>query len=306
MSTVIPTNFRPLRACSVDHLHLVKLPVLASFKHDGIRCETIISPRSGNKLAASRKLLPIPNNHIRRTIRNSCVPPWVSGELIAGNQYDESESAIMSVEGEPDFNYWLFDYLGFGFSYGFKLRYEALKQLELPSWCRVVEHHLIETQEQLIAFEQQAFDLGYEGIVLRRPDGRYKYGRSTLVDGLCLRYVRYERVDCKVVGFKQKEENTNELETDYLGYAKRSKRKAGMVLQNAISSLEVVTQHATTKLPAGIKFSITVGEHKLQKEIFAQPEKFLGQILVAEFKPYGTKDKPRQPILLRWRKDDKL
>ena len=113
----MPTMFRPMLAATAEKLKDVKLPTWGSVKLDGIRCELIESPRTGRRLACSRSLKPIPNIHIRKTIEESNLPLGCEGELIVGENFQDTASAVMSVGGEPDFTYHIFDYIGAGQNY---------------------------------------------------------------------------------------------------------------------------------------------------------------------------------------------
>jgi hypothetical protein len=100
--------------------------------------------------------------------------------------------------------------------------------------------------------------------------------------------------------------NDNPLTLDYLGYAKRSKAKANMRPLALCGAVTVVTEHATQSLPAGVEFDLTISEHKMQAEVWNNQSSYLGKVAIAEFKSYGTKDKPRQPVFLDWRGDSEI
>jgi DNA ligase-1 len=103
------SQFKPLLSAKVDksEFHRLTYPLLASPKLDGIRAVVL------NDQLVSRTLKPIPNNFIREALSH---PQYdgLDGELIVGEPTDpgiylKTNSAVMSVDGEPDFTYYVFD-----------------------------------------------------------------------------------------------------------------------------------------------------------------------------------------------------
>src|SRR5262245_35069587 len=92
--------------CPAD-LSELRYPVLVSPKLDGVR-----AIRLGNRLV-SRTLKDIPNKYVR----NWCIehlPEGLDGELLLRDwtaPFSDVSSAIMSIEGEPDFVFAAFDVL---------------------------------------------------------------------------------------------------------------------------------------------------------------------------------------------------
>jgi len=59
-------------------------------------------------------------------------------------------------------------------------------------FVRVVPHVLCTTVAEVEEFEEYCVSEGYEGIMLRRTDGPYKYGRSTAKEQFLLKVKRFE------------------------------------------------------------------------------------------------------------------
>src|SRR5262245_16576926 len=98
-----PAIERPMLAETLKELSQIKFPVLLTPKLDGIRCLKV------NGRAVSRKFLPIPNHHVRTLIEQH-LPDGVDGELMCpGAMFNQTTSRIMSQEGTPDFEYYVFD-----------------------------------------------------------------------------------------------------------------------------------------------------------------------------------------------------
>ena len=93
--------FRPLLAADATDAD-IRYPVLASPKIDGIRCLIV------NGKAVTRSLKPIPNEHIRSMLEKYA-PDGADGEIVVGDSFNATTSAVMSRDGEPEFTYFIFD-----------------------------------------------------------------------------------------------------------------------------------------------------------------------------------------------------
>ena len=92
-------------ASSVKNTSDLRFPLLATPKLDGVRALVI----DGH--AVTRKFKPIPNKYIRAKIEHYC-PDGFDGEIMSGNlEFNDLQSLVMTEEGEPDFEYHVFDYV---------------------------------------------------------------------------------------------------------------------------------------------------------------------------------------------------
>ena len=99
----MPQITKPMLAGTYDATK-AKFPYLATPKIDGIRFLMI------DRVAVSRTFKPIRNKYVQECLRE-VVPDGADGELTCGTDFQSSTSAIMSVDGKPDFNCWIFDYV---------------------------------------------------------------------------------------------------------------------------------------------------------------------------------------------------
>lgn len=306
------TTFKPLLAETAEDLSALRFPLLASPKLDGIRCVKL------NGKALSRKLKPIPNDFVRTWVEAN-LPDGIDGELLLRDYrapFNEVSSAIMSKDGEPDFVFAAFDLLQ-GPSTGlfkmdqsglpFEERYDALGHV-LAKFTRHdpvqrVEHRWIRSVEDLHKEVEIHLGAGYEGTMVRDPAGRYKFGRSTLKEGILLKIKPFVDEEATVVGVVEQMENTNEATKDNLGHTKRSSAKAGKIGKRMLGALECVTED-------GAEFEIGTGFTEEQR--IAWWGSLLGQGLVGrqvKFKhqpPPGGRAagvSPRFPVFLGWRQD---
>lgn len=231
-------GFQPLLASPVEGA--VKFPVYGSPKLNGIRC--II--RDG--VALSRKLKPIPNAYVQQRLKG--LPDGLDGELIVGattatDVWNRSQSGVMSETGVPDFRFWLFDIVSDCiFSARFNDLARIVETYQDVHPIGLVSQRLLETQEELIDLEKlYVDDLGYEGVMLRSRDGKYKYGKSTNKEGYLLKWKRFFDTEAEVTGYVERMKNNNTQERDERGYAKRSKAKAGLVGCDTLGALKCRT-----------------------------------------------------------------
>jgi DNA ligase-1 len=211
----------PMLAANFHIFANVELPLMVSSKYDGIRC--LIVERNGRPAAVTRTMRPIPNVATRLWLEENC-PIGFDGELIVrGEDFHGTSSAIMSRNGKPDFLFALFDYIdpksATPLSTPFHERIarldSVLSSLNLGGRVLRIEQTTIVCITQLNELMTQALDAGHEGLVLRRPDGSYKTGRSTPQEGLMMKLKPYEDAEAEIVGFEPERQDL--LTPDRLG-----------------------------------------------------------------------------------------
>jgi len=269
-------------------------PLGASIKLDGIRCLRV----DGQTL--SRSFKKIPNKYIQAQMAN--LPDGLDGELITYNadssvkEFNEVQGDVMREDGEPNFRFEIFDYVACGLEYPYVNRIEDLKrlsvQLPLPSFCTLVLPTIINNEEDLLAFEEQALADGHEGIMTRRLDGPYKCGRSTFKSQDLIKIKRFVDSEAIILGFEEKLNNENEATKDELGHTKRSSAKAGLVPAGTLGTLLV--RDITDGREFGIGTYKGLKKEDLQ-EIWDNRDKYLGKIVKYQYQLVGTKDLPRIP-----------
>ncbi len=288
---------KPMLAVAVADINALKFPVLVTPKLDGIRCLV------ADGKALSRKFKPIPNLHIRKTVERHC-PNGFDGELmVPGATFSETTSAVMSHDGEPKFEYHVFDFVQRGIAQPYCERVYGLREfVEYPDGVVVpVMPKEVENVEQLLQYEAECLAQGYEGVMIRSTHGPYKCGRSTLREGYLLKLKRFEDSEAEIIGFEEKMRNDNELGVNELGYAKRSTFKTGLVPAGTLGAL--LARDAKT----GVEFAIGTGlDDAIRSEIWASRERHMGRIFTYKFQPTGMKDKPRFPVFKGFRSADDI
>lgn len=277
-------------------LRAMKYPLLSTPKLDGIRCLVV-----GGK-ALTRRFKDVPNHHIRQQI--SQLPNGLDGEIvIPGKSFNEIQSLVMSRDGTPDFEYHVFDYVKDSLTKPYKDRIEDLKQLELPSFCVKVLPTLVSNEEELLKFEEQMLDQGYEGVMTRTVDSPYKCNRATLREGYLTAIKRFVDSEARVTGFEELLHNANELGKNELGYAKRASNKENLVPAGTLGVLLGVDVHTGLEIRIGT-FKGLKDEDK--QHIWDNQAEYLGKIVTYAYQEHGMKDKPRIPSFKGWRSEEDM
>lgn len=282
-------GFKPLLAADAKDLDALPYPLLASYKMDGIRA--IVTPQG----PVTRSLKPIPNGYIRARLKG--LPPGLDGELgIMENgamNFRASTSAVMSRAGTPDFRFFVFDdYLVDG---PYEHRYNSICQDDMPPFVVILDQVVVDNAREVRAMFAMALGNGHEGLILRRADALYKFGRSTLKEAILLKVKPWEDAEALVVDMVPEYENTNEAKTNALGRTERSSAKAGKVQKESMGALVVEKD--------GKRFEIGTGFTAAERdEIWVNRACVIGK-LFAKFKfvDTGGYDVPRHCVFLGFR-----
>ncbi|MBY0560062.1 hypothetical protein [Hyphomicrobium sp.] len=286
MST--PKKLKPLLALSkVPNLHTeVTWPKMMSTKLDGFRCLIVEGePRS-------RKLLEIPNLHVRRHLTS--LPHGLDGELTVGapndpNVFTNTAKGVGKQSGEPDFTFWVFD--DFSLDAPFMTRHEnartVVESLNLP-YVKLLPHVHVKSADESDDMSRWWFDQGYEGAILRSIAGQYKYGRSTLNEQIMLKIKFWEDTEGEILAVHEQESNTNEAQVDELGHTKRSTAKAGKVANGTLGAVDVRWNNGKET----VEFSLAAGVAAL----WAIKDELPGQMVSFKFNGIGVNGRPRFPI----------
>jgi DNA ligase-1 len=233
--------------------------------------------------------------------------PNLDGELIVGDPtdgdvvYNRTQSYVMSADERPmlDLRYYVFDLANEKhLNAPFKLRLATAQAIVIQAkdpQLYYVEHRLIWSYEELIAFEEECLEAGYEGIMIRDPEGPYKNGRSTMRQGWLIKLKRFEDLELKIVGFEEAFENTNEDVRSELGYAKRSQSKEGLIPSGTLGKFLVEFQGQVVPVSCG-SF-----KHHERQHIWDNQEVYFGELLKVRHFPKGVKDLLRFPRAIGFR-----
>jgi DNA ligase 1 len=317
----MPHIQEPMLAQDYDpELHDKMFPMYATPKVDGIRAYV----DAGTVWARSNKSVP------NRWIQNMLplyLPSGIDVELGVGSHsaqdhFQKTTSVVMSdCNGIDDLHVYILDYVQ---EDGHEIRHYAERITYINRWWKqtavLPQNQVFKTERlplpdtfdakrliqqttvlmpvkltsptQVPLFLNQCIKLGYEGAVLRRPDGGYEFGRPKAKDGLLLRCKPLEHSEAVIYGFKELEHNDNVQTLSPTGKATRSTHQSGKRLGGCLGAFLV------RDLRTGIEFSVGGGTgltHQLRQQVWASRQDFLGRVIRYSFLSVGTKHRPRQP-----------
>ena len=277
--------FKPLLATDYVPAKL-RFPTWGSFKLDGIRAVV----RGGVVYSRSNK--PIPNVHVQAKFKHL---EHHDGELIVGDPtsetcYRDTVSIVMAHDKPADDVFFhVFDHVEHPEMAYVKRRRFLRKSSGVHT---LVTHTPINSLAELTEFEALALDMGYEGLIVRDPLAPYKYGRSTVNEGILLKVKSFQDAEAVVIGFEERMRNENEATTNELGRTARSSHKAGKVGRGDLGALIVLR-------PDGLEFAIGTGFTDAERlDIWANRDVWMGKLIKYKFFPVGGYDAPRHPVFL--------
>lgn len=290
---------RPILAtdCPIEE---IKLPTIISPKVDGVRGLII------DGVVCGRSLKPIPNKHTQKILGrpefNGFDGELVVGSAVASNCLNATTSGLMSIEGEPDVTFWVFDDFTAEGTYKERLaRVHARLESHVGNQFKdgdvcIMDSWEVDTRQQITDFEAKALDKGFEGIIARSSDGPYKHGKSTVKENYFVRVKRFTDSEAYIIGITELKSNQNEATTDERGYKKRSSHQANKVPMGTTGALIVMDM--TTK----VVFKVAVADQQIAAEIWQAPwSQVFGRIVKYKKQATGEKDKPRHPTFLGFR-----
>jgi DNA ligase-1 len=267
-------------ACStIPDLEHIKYPVYASPKLDGIRC------LAKEGLAMSRHDKLIPNEFIQGEF-NRLGLDGLDGELMVDGDFNSVQSEVMSVHGCPDFYFNVFDCFDqTNKAFDYRLRQAQAKVEDLnDNRVRLVPQKLIYNAKDLQSYLDVCLAEGFEGLIVRSLDGRYKYGRSTLKQGWMLKIKLFMDDEAEVVGLEELMHNEDTS----------TRKKENLVPGNMLGALQVKWQ--------GKEFNIGSGfDHALRREIWANPEAYMGRLVTFKYQELSKYGIPRFPTFKAFR-----
>jgi DNA ligase-1 len=292
---MIPLGFKPMLAATLTKPEAIQFPLYVSPKIDGIRCTMF------GGVAHSRSLKTIPNEAVQEWTKSRTFKlDLMDGELVVGeaNAPDcmQRSMGVMRKAGEPNFTFHVFDSVLPGFDYEHRLANLLQRFEDWPQAFRVklVSQYLASNHSDLDRYEAMFLEAGYEGMMIRRPDSLYKFGRSTERSGGLTKVKRFTDAEAEVIGFEEEMHNGNEAVSDRLGSV-RSTAQAGLSGKGTLGALRCRTAE-------GIEFNIGTGLTANQRGlIWYHREERLGRIVKYKYFAHGVKEAPRHPVFISFR-----
>lgn len=267
-------------AATIKDVSKLTFPLLASPKLDGIRV-LILDGQAYTYSRLNEKFKVLKNRFMRSLLKT--LPNGLDGELISfkdAGSYDtfsDVQSKVMSANGEPKFEYCIFDYLPNGQTHvPFQTRIELLNRLEFPFFVNLLTQTRIDNLTQLETYENETIRAGYEGVMLRLAGAPYKQGRSTLNEKYLMKLKRFIDAEAEVVGFEELVRETSSEHTNLLG--------------------ALVCKYNDIMFNIGTGFT-----DEQRKMIWLSRTQLEGKQVTFKYQSFGTKDAPRSPVFKSFR-----
>ena len=230
----------------------------------------------------------------------------LDGELIVGEPtardvFRATTSGVMSVDGEPDVTFNVFDVWDMEAA-PFHDRVAVIRQRvlhlavhELAGRLFIVTQHKVASLADVDGLFAEALGAGYEGLVLRNTLSTYKYGRSTIGEAGLLKIKPFKDAEAVVIGTVELMRNENEAFTNELGRTARSYSKEGKRAGGMLGAL-------VCRTPEGVEFEIGTGfDGGERSDIWTWRDKVIGRVVKYKYLAVGGYDKPRSAVFLGWR-----
>jgi len=281
---------KPLLAANYDEAKL-NFPLIAQPKIDGVRGLTPEGRLVGRSLKTHANLF---------TTARFSEPQYayMDGELTVGPTNAEdlcrvTTGALNRIAEEPNAIWFVFDDIRpHMLDKPYEARLEALaRRAEDLPFLRVIESKVIYTLDDLLEYDSANLDAGMEGTILRRIDGVYKQGRSTVRVGELLRIKRFTEEEAVVDSIEEGNFNGNEAKKNELGRTARSSHQENMVPNGMVGAMQC------TDVKTGEKIKVAAGcmPHADRLHYFQNQAELIGQVIKYKHFPVGAKDKPRFP-----------
>lgn len=274
---------KAMLACSTQPVVAnLDYPMYASAKLDGIRCLAI-----GGK-AYSRNMKLIPNHFVQQYFAKHKLH-GLDGELLVEGDFNSVQSGIMSESGTPEFNYHVFDYFVEPDKF-FSSRQDDLSSLfkEVAMGSRVLRHPQVKVAaaEDVQRLYEGYVYIGFEGLILRHQNGKYKYGRSTLKQQWMLKLKPVEDAEAKIVGYAQLMRN---MDTS-------TKQKENMVGVPMLGAFKVEA--------FGKQFEVGSGFDNAQRSTYwTNRDNLVGKYITFKYQELSKYGVPRFPVFKGFRNE---
>lgn len=309
-------NYRPMLGNNVEfELSQISYPTAVSLKRDGIRGNNL------NNTLLSRELKPIPNKQVQQLASSIVdINEILDFEIYShGLPFNEHSLFIMTHDINTkkhtdkirrllknkqlvnnyyfyrnlpaNMKFYIFDIVS---NLGYCDRIDWLKSI-LPEHnsYEIVDYEICNNEDEVLEHSEKAYNMGYEGLVLRKPDGKYKFGRATRNEETFLKLKPIVELIGKCIGFTERMINTNVSHRNELGLSVKS---------NTVDNKESSGIAATVVCEYGneqIKITLN-GTEDYRRYIFENQSQFINKNVLFKGLLYGAKKLPRHPTFVKF------
>lgn len=297
-------QFKPMLAPNekID-LSTIQYPILASYKLDGIRCIF----KDGEML--SRSLKPIRNKKLQERFQFlkdlSKTIGILDGEIYSSElTFQEIQHFVMKEDIGDEIlpehlMFYCFDWYDVKTQSKFSDRVLSYKLLLLnKEYVYPVKQTEVTCEGHVNMFFKEALKYDFEGLILKDPNGRYKFGRGTVREGLIYKVKPFKTYDLPIIEVYERVENTSESKINELGNKQKARCQADMI-PTGIAGGFVVEYN-------GFKMKVTAtGDEAFRRKIWENRESHVGDMIEFKAMEVGSKDVLRHPVFIRFREDKK-
>jgi len=169
-----------------------------------------------------------------------------------------------------------------------------------PELAIHLSHIKVNNAKEVESYFENVINQGYEGLILRNPQGKYKFGRCTVKENNAFKLKPWVTVDAQIIGFVQATKVNEDAEktTNELGYSRTSKKIEDRHLIEKAQAFVVKYEDKEVSVPIAMTDE--------QKEyIWKHQSEYLGKWIEYKFMTVGMKKDglPRIPKFIRMRSD---
>lgn len=277
----------------------LRFPLLLQPKIDGVRGLNLLGTLTGRSLKTHK------NKFTTEFYSHpSCL--GLDGELAANEETHPdlcrlTTSAVGTIAGEPFLLWHPFDFVNSGsLLLPYHRRLELLESHyklmvahapQIANRVKPIKTIVVNNSDDMHHQEVLWLAAGYEGAIIRDPDGLYKQGRSTPTEGGLLRIKRFAEAEAVVSRVIEGDENLNEAKVNETGHTSRSSHQENMVPNGMVGALECVD------CKTGKTITVAAGRmtHVERKHFFEHPELIINKTIKYKTFLKGVKDLPRFP-----------
>lgn len=301
--------FKPQLACDWIEAN-VKFPCIVQPKIDGVHSLN----RDGKCTGRSLKAHANPHTTVvfsQPEYHGFCGEKTQGTDPTRDSLCRDTSSVLGREYGEPEITWWLFDYvtntiIDLGYRDRMQILLDVVVNLpdKLSKNIRIIKSKLVNNMEELLAFEDNCLNEGYEGIIIRDPEAKYKYGRCGKTHMGAWRVKRFIDAEILVDELEEGNTNNNEAKTNELGRTERSSHKENKTGNGTVGNMSgkllkdvLDPQTGAVILHKGDRVKVSQGKMTAEqkKYYWEHQEELLEHVIKFKLFPKGTKDKPRFP-----------
>ena len=326
------SRFKPMLAPNEQiDLDAIKYGLLASTKLDGCRLLVYIGQ------LVTRSLKPLQNKQLREKFKPLCksnvtlmdgevyaegIPFYMISSCFTTQDYNTKKSIqrwqvlcetyemdITREEVLKKLKFYIFDCVhDEHFNEAFVHRVSFAEDLakDFPDLIVPVQQVLVNSANEVRTMFKKVLKRGYEGLMLKDPNGKYKFGRGTVKEALIFKVKPYVTIDAQIIGVEQATKvDPNAPKTiNELGRSVTSKKQEDRILIPRAKTFTVIYKVNGEYQVKRHEVDVGIGGTEAERdEIWANQKSYMGRWIEYKGLLVGSKDVPRHCNMERWRTD---